>query len=147
MDNQEQKTTTTLFSELNKTIQVLGVEKLVDILKHIRKKSVEITQDQVDQSEVIIKTVCEEFAISIDEFYSHKRLNDRRYAVGVCALLLQNKVGLDNSDISFLLRKPADIVSIYKNSINLLRDVRPDDSKILKRIANINSKLKDLQNE
>jgi hypothetical protein len=147
MDNQEQKTTTTLFSELNKTIQVLGVEKLVDILKHIRKKSVEITQDQVDQSEVIIKTVCEEFAISIDEFYSHKRLNDRRYAVGVCALLLQNKVGLDNSDISFLLRKPADIVSIYKNSINLLRDVRPDDTKILKRIANINSKLKDLQNE
>jgi hypothetical protein len=147
MDNQEQKTTTTLFSELNKTIQVLGVEKLVDILKHIRKKSVEITQDQVDQSEVIIKTVCEEFAISIDEFYSHKRLNDRRYAVGVCALLLQNKVGLDNSDISFLLRKPADIVSIYKNSINLLRDVRPDDLKILKRIANINSKLKDLQNE
>jgi len=137
MDNQEQKTTTTLFSELNKTIQVLGVEKLVDILKHIRKKSVEITQDQVDQSEVIIKTVCEEFAISIDEFYSHKRLNDRRYAVGVCALLLQNKVGLDNSDISFLLRKPADIVSIYKNSINLLRDVRPDDLKILKRIANI----------
>jgi hypothetical protein len=147
MDNQEQKTTTTLFSELNKTIQVLGVEKLVDILKHIRKKSVEITQDQVDQSEVIIKTVCEEFAISIDEFYSHKRLNDRRYAVGVCALLLQNKVGLDNSDISFLLRKPADIVSIYKNSINLLRDVRPDDTKILKRIANINIKLKDLQNE
>ena len=147
MDNQEHKTTTTLFSELNKTIQVLGVEKLVDILKHIRKKSVEITQDQVDQSEVIIKTVCEEFAISIDEFYSHKRLNDRRYAVGVCALLLQNKVGLDNSDISFLLRKPADIVSIYKNSINLLRDVRPDDLKILKRIANINIKLKDLQNE
>jgi hypothetical protein len=147
MDNQEQKTTTTLFSELNKTIQVLGVEKLVDILKHIRKKSVEITQDQVDQSEVIIKTVCDEFAISIDEFYSHKRLNDRRYAVGVCALLLQNKVGLDNSDISFLLRKPADIVSIYKNSINLLRDARPDDYKILKRIANINSKLKDLQNE
>lgn len=147
MDNQEQKTTTTLFSELNKTIQVLGVEKLVDILKHIRKKSVEITQDQVDQSEVIIMTVCEEFAISVDEFYSHKRLNDRRYAVGVCALLLQNKVGLDNSDISFLLRKPADIVSIYKNSINLLRDVRPDDLKILKRIANINSKLKDLQND
>lgn len=147
MDNQEQKTTTTLFSELNKTIQVLGVEKLVDILKHIRKKSVEITQDQVDQSEVIILTVCEEFAISLDEFYSHKRLNDRRYAVGVCALLLQNKVGLDNSDISFLLRKPADIVSIYKNSINLLRDVRPDDLKILKRIANINSKLKDLQND
>lgn len=147
MDNQEQKTTTTLFSELNKTIQVLGVEKLVDILKHIRKKSVEITQDQVDQSEVIIMTVCEEFAISVDEFYSHKRLNDRRYAVGVCALLLQNNVGLDNSDISFLLRKPADIVSIYKNSINLLRDVRPDDLKILKRIANINSKLKDLQND
>jgi hypothetical protein len=147
MDNQEQTTTTTLFSELNKTIQVLGVEKLVDILKHIRKKSVEITQDQVDQSEVIIMTVCEEFAISLDEFYSHKRLNDRRYAVGVCALLLQNKVGLDNSDISFLLRKPADIVSIYKNSINLLRDVRPDDLKILKRIANINSKLKDLQND
>lgn len=147
MDNQEQTTTTTLFSELNKTIQVLGVEKLVDILKHIRKKSVEITQDQVDQSEVIIMTVCEEFAISVDEFYSHKRLNDRRYAVGVCALLLQNNVGLDNSDISFLLRKPADIVSIYKNSINLLRDVRPDDLKILKRIANINSKLKDLQND
>jgi hypothetical protein len=147
MENQEQKTTTTLFSELNKTIQVVGVEKLVDILKHIRKKSVEITQDQVDQSEIIITTVCEEFAISLDEFYSHKRLNDRRYAVGVCALLLQNKVGLDNSDISFLLRKPADIVSIYKNSINLLRDVRPDDLKILKRITNINSKLKDLQNE
>jgi inhibitor of KinA sporulation pathway (predicted exonuclease) len=147
MENQEQKTTTTLFSELNKTIQVVGVEKLVDILKHIRKKSVEITQEQVDQSEIIITTVCEEFAISLDEFYSHKRLNDRRYAVGVCALLLQNKVGLDNSDISFLLRKPADIVSIYKNSINLLRDVRPDDLKILKRITNINSKLKDLQNE
>lgn len=147
MENQEQKTTTTLFSELNKTIQVLGVEKLVDILKHIRKKSVEITQEQVDQSEVIIITVCEEFAISLDEFYSHKRLNDRRYAVGVCALLLQNKVGLDNSDISFLLRKPADIVSIYKNSINLLRDARPDDLKILKRITNINSKLKDLQND
>jgi hypothetical protein len=58
MDNQEQqKTTTTLLTEINKTIQVLGIDKLVDILKHIRKKSVEITQEQVDQSEIIIKLV------------------------------------------------------------------------------------------
>lgn len=142
MDNQEQqKTTTTLLTEINKTIQVLGIDKLVDILKHIRKKSVEITQEQVDQSEIIIKLVCEEFDITIDEFYSHKRLKDRRYAVGVCAFLLQNKVGLDNSDISFLLRKPADMISIYKNSINYLNDRRPDDYKILKRITNINNKL------
>ena len=56
MDNQEQqKTTTTLLTEINKTIQVLGIDKLVDILKHIRKKSVEITQEQVDKSEIIIK--------------------------------------------------------------------------------------------
>ena len=34
MDNQEQqKTTTTLLTEINKTIQVLGIDKLVDILK------------------------------------------------------------------------------------------------------------------
>jgi hypothetical protein len=137
---------TDVFKELNKTIEVIGTDKLIEILKYSRRNIVNLTEEQVSQAELIIKLVCDEFEITLDEFLSSKRKNNRRYAIGICALFFQNNIGIDNCDISYILKKPQSITSSYKNDILLLKENHPVDSKILEKIQNIKNKLNNTQN-
>lgn len=136
-----------ILQQVDKTLNVIGTEKLLEILIYSRKNNIQITEDQVKYSEQIVQFTCDEFGISLLEFYSSKRKNNRRNAIGVCALFLQDEVGLDNSNISYILKKPENLTSIYKNEIVSLNPSHKVDVKTLEKIKNIKNKLNILKNE
>jgi hypothetical protein len=144
--NQETKTTnvTKIFLELNKTLEVIGVEKLIEILKISRENDTDLHDDIIVKSRMIIQIVCDEFKIQYDDFFSRMRKNNRRYAIGITATILKDILKLDVADISFLLKKPNNLISIYSNEVIELNPRHKSDIVIIEKIENINTKLKQL---
>jgi chromosomal replication initiation ATPase DnaA len=132
--------------ELDKTIQVIGTEKLIEILKYSRLNTTNINEAQINRSLEIIKVVCDEFNITLVEFFDRKRKTNRRTAIGISAYLIQKELNLDNSNISYILKKPDESVSLYKQEIIRLNSNHPQDKQILEKIKTIsetiNSKIK-----
>ena len=73
MNQEATNNITSVLTELNKTINVIGTERLIEILVYSRKNNILITTDQILQAENIINIVCDEFEMTLDEFYSAKR--------------------------------------------------------------------------
>lgn len=134
--------TATIFNEINKTISVVGEQRFLEILRESRRISSILTPEQIITANEIIKTICGEFEISIDDFFSSIRKNNRRYAIGVCAIFLQNILGIDNIEVAHILKKPASVTSTYRSDVLHLKNEHPQDHKILQKIENIKSKLK-----
>lgn len=140
--NQETNNISNVLLELNKTIQVIGNEKLLELLKISRENESNLNQEIKLESQKIIKIVCDEFNIDVDDFYSRTRKNNRRYAIGITAMILKESLNLDIADISFLLKKPNNLVSIYCTEVYELNPRHKSDIYIIERIENINQKLK-----
>jgi len=140
--NQETNNITNVLSEINKTIQVIGKEKLLELLKISRENESSLNEEIKYKSQQVIKIVCDEFNIEVDDFYSRTRKNNRRYAIGITAMILKDYLNLDIADISFLLKKPNNLVSIYCTEVHELNPRHKSDIYIIERIENINQKLK-----
>jgi uncharacterized protein involved in exopolysaccharide biosynthesis len=134
--NQETKTNnvTKIFLELNKTLEVIGVEKLIEILKISRENDTDLHDDIIVKSRMIIQIVCDEFKIQYDDFFSRMRKNNRRYAIGITATILKDILNLDVADISFLLKKPNNLISIYSNEVMELNPRHKSDIVIIEKI-------------
>lgn len=145
--NQETNNISSVLSELNKTIIVIGTEKLLELLKISRENDSNLGEEVKLKSQMIIKIVCDEFNIEIDDFYSRTRKNNRRYAIGITAMILKDYLNLDVADISFLIKKPNNLVSIYCSEVHELNPKHKSDIYIIEKINNINIKLKSLNNE
>lgn len=145
--SQETNNISNLLLELNKTIKVIGTEKLLDLLKFSRENESNLGEEVKSKSQMIIKIVCDEFNIDVNDFYSRTRKNNRRYAIGVTAMLLKKYLNLDVADISFLIKKPNNLVSIYCAEVYDLNPQHKSDINIIQKINNINIKLKSLNNE
>ena len=140
--NQETNNIGDFLLELNKTIQVIGKDKLLELLKISRDNESNLNEEIKSKSKDIIKIVCDEFNIDVDDFYSRTRKNNRRYAIGITAMILKEHLDLDIADISFLLKKPNNLVSIYCTEVYELNPKHKSDIYIIERIENINQKLK-----
>ena len=140
--NQETNNISNVQLELNKTIQVIGKDKLLELLKISRENESNLNEEVKLKSQQVIKIVCEEFNIDVDDFYSRTRKNNRRYAIGITAMILKDYLNLDVADISFLLKKPNNLVSIYCTEVHELNPKHKSDIYIIERIENINQKLK-----
>ena len=140
--NQETNNISNVLLELNKTIQVIGKDKLLELLKISRENESNLNEEVKLKSQQVIKIVCEEFNIDVDDFYSRTRKNNRRYAIGITAMILKDYLNLDVADISFLLKKPNNLVSIYCTEVHELNPKHKSDIYIIERIGNINQKLK-----
>jgi chromosomal replication initiation ATPase DnaA len=140
--NQETNNISNVLLELNKTIQVIGKDKLLELLKISRENETNLTDEIKLKSQEVIKIVCDEFNIDVDDFYSRTRKNNRRYAIGITAMILKDYLNLDIADISFLLKKPNNLVSIYCTEVHELNPKHKSDIYIIERIKNINQKLK-----
>ena len=140
--NQETNNITNVLSEINKTIQVIGKDKLLELLKISRENESSLNEEIKYKSQQVIKIVCDEFNIEVDDFYSRTRKNNRRYAIGITAMLLKDYLKLDLADISYLLKKPNNLVSIYCTEVHELNPKHKSDIYIIERIENINQKLK-----
>jgi chromosomal replication initiation ATPase DnaA len=136
-----------VLSELSSTIQVIGAEKTMELLKISRENNSILDENIKQQSHGIIRIVCDEFNIATDDFYSRMRKNNRRYAIGITAFILKERLNLDLADISFLIKKPNNLVSLYLAEVTELNPKLKSDIFIIERIENINKKLKTIDNE
>jgi chromosomal replication initiation ATPase DnaA len=144
---QETNNISNVLLELNKTIRIIGTEKLLELLKFSRENESNLGDEVKLKSQVIIKIVCDEFNIDVNDFYSRTRKNNRRYAIGVTAMFLKQYLKLDVADISFLIKKPNNLVSIYCAEVYELNPNHKSDINIIQKINNIDIKLKTLNNE
>jgi chromosomal replication initiation ATPase DnaA len=145
--NQETNNISSVLLEFNKTLQVIGMEKLLELLKISRENDNNLGVEIKLKSQEVIKIVCDEFNIDVNDFYSRTRKNNRRYAIGITAMILKDYLHLDIADISFLLKKPNNLVSIYCTEVHELNPKHKSDIYIIERIENINQKLKLNNNE
>ena len=139
--NQEKNEVSKVFKEIDKTIQVIGTEKLIEIMKHARIFTESISQEQVNRALMVIEVVCDEFKISLSQFFDSKRKANRRTVIGISAFLIQKEMNLDNSDISYIFKKSDEVVSLYKQEIIRLNPNHPQDKQILEKISIITNKL------
>jgi len=130
-----------VFKELDKTIQIIGAEKLIEILKYSRKNPPTLNQEQIEKALMLVQVVCDEFKISLDDIFDMKRKNNRRISIGICAFIIQKQLNLDNSNISYILKKSDTLVSLYKQEILRLNSNHPSDRQILEKIDNINANI------
>ncbi len=142
--NQETNNVSLVFKELDKTIQIIGADKLIEILKYSRKNPPTLNEEQIEQALKLVQLVCEEFNITFDDIFDMKRKNNRRISIGVCAFVIQKELKLDNSNISYILKKPDTLVSLYKQEILRLNSNHPSDRQVLQKIDNINANINKL---
>ena len=147
MNQETTSNISSVLSELNKTIQIIGTEKLLQLLKISRENDSNLGEEVKLKSQMIIQLVCDEFNIDIDDFYSRTRKNNRRYAIGITAMILKEHLKLDVADISFLIKKPNNLVSIYCSEVYDLNPQHKSDINIIQKIDNINIKLKKINND
>jgi hypothetical protein len=138
---QETDNVSMVFKELDKTIQIIGAEKLIEILKYSRKNPPTLNQEQIEKALRLVQVVCDEFKISLDDIFDMKRKNNRRISIGICAFVIQKQLNLDNSNISYILKKSDTLVSLYKQEILRLNSNHPSDRQILEKIDNINANI------
>jgi len=138
---QETDNVSMVFKELDKTIQIIGAEKLIEILKYSRKNPPTLNQEQIEKALKLVQVVCDEFKISLDDIFDMKRKNNRRISIGICAFVIQKQLNLDNSNISYILKKSDTLVSLYKQEILRLNSNHPSDRQILEKIDNINANI------
>ena len=145
--NQETTNISSILLEINKTIQIIGTDKLLQLLKISRENDSNLGEEVKLKSQMIIQLVCDEFNIETDDFYSRTRKNNRRYAIGITAMILKEHLKLDVADISFLIKKPNNLVSIYCSEVYDLNPKHKSDINIIQKIENINNKLKKINTE
>jgi hypothetical protein len=138
---QENDTVSKVLKEIDKTIQVIGTKKLIEILKYSRLSTTNINEEQINRSLEIIKAVCDEFNISLSEFFNNNRKTGRRVTIGISAFLIQKEMNLNNSDISYILKKSDEAVSLYKQEVVRLNSNHPQDIKILEKIKTITEQI------
>lgn len=131
-----------VLKEVDKTIKTIGVDRFIEILVYSRKNPIILSESQLIYADKIIQYVCEEFQITVEELYSAQRKNNRRNAIGLCAYLFEKYAKIDNANSAYILKKPDDTVSVYKKEINTLNPRHPFDIHIIKKIENIEIKLK-----
>jgi phenylacetate-coenzyme A ligase PaaK-like adenylate-forming protein len=144
---QETNNVSKVLKELDKTIQVIGTEKLLEILKYSRLSTTNINETQINRCLEVIKTVCDEFGITVSEFFDNNRKIVRRVTIGVSAYLIQKEMNLSNSDISYILKKSDEAVSLYKQEILRLNPNHPQDIKVLEKIKTISETINKIKND
>ena len=104
-ENSTEKELSMLFKEIDETLKVVGIHKLVKNIKSFRHCYKNLTEEQLQHSNEIIDIVFECFGLSREELFSKNRNLDKHYAAALSAYFLSEKLGLDNVEISILLAK------------------------------------------
>lgn len=139
--NQEKEKFTKMLTEVGNTAEIIGVDKLTELLKNIQKSKKEITQEEYDKAMVVIKVVCDNYSISIEDFFHNKRKNNRRYAIASACYILNKIEKFDYEKISFITNKSFPFISILIKEISEMSIKHPFDKKILTKLEEIKSQL------
>ena len=79
--------------------------------------------------------------MSISDFYSNKRKNDRRYALGSVCYILHKQKNFDYKKISFITKKSFTYISILIKEIEQMSITHPFEKKILQKLEIIKTKI------
>jgi len=139
--SQENLDISNMLKEVGTTAEIVGVTKLTEILKDIQKNQKELTQEEYEKALGIINQVCETYSMSVDDFYSNKRKNNRRYALGTVFYILYEKNKMDFEKISLITKKPFSLISILIKEIKEMNKNHPFDKDILYKLETILLKL------
>jgi chromosomal replication initiation ATPase DnaA len=143
----QDKNISKMLVELGATAEIVGVERLTQILKEIRKNEKNLTVDEYQTAMQIIEIVCTTYDITIDDFYSNKRKNNRRYALSSVFFVLNKKLNYDYEKISIITKKPFSIISILIKEISEMDKKHPFDNQILTKLDEIVEKTNMIKKE
>jgi len=138
--NQEEDITKMLI-EVGETAKVVGVSSLTKMLKEIQKTKKDLSQQEYEKAMEIISVVCDVYQMSVADFFSNKRKNDRRFALGIVCYILNKEHKFDYKKISFITKKSFTYISILINEIQQMEITHPFDKKTLQKLDIIKIKL------
>ena len=139
--SQEKSDILKMLMEVGTTAEIVGVSKLTEILKDIQKTQKDLTIEEYERAMRIINLTCETYSMSLEDFYSNKRKNNRRYALGSDFYILYKKEGFDYEKISFITKKPFPLISILIKEIKEMSKTHPFEKQILSKLDTILLKL------
>ena len=139
--SQEKDDISKMLMEVGATAEIVGIAKLTEILKDIQKTQKDLTIEEYEKAMSIIGVVCETYAMSLEDFYSNKRKNNRRYALGSVFYILYKKQSFDYEKISFITKKPFPLISILIKEIKEMSRTHPFEKQILSKLDDILLKL------
>lgn len=142
--NQEKEDFTKMLKEVAVTANVVGVDKLTNLLKEIQKNHKDISEAEYQNAMQVISVVSECYDMSVDDFYSNKRKNDRKYALASVCYILKKYHNFNFKKISFVTRKSYEYISILMKEIDDLSITHPFDKKYLQKLETIKSKLNNI---
>ena len=105
----KEKQSQRLINELLHTIDKIGIRETIQAL---RRKQEDMDNNTPELQIHIIHTTCNEFGIQEEILLHGRDKSEARYnAIGVCAFLLHNHLGLTQTKISMLLKKDISTIS------------------------------------
>ena len=135
--SQETQQFTELLKQVGTTAKVIGVEKLTEILKEVKKNYKDISPEQYKISQNVIKIVCEVYEISYDDFFDNKRKNMRKYALSIVCYVLNEIYKMDYEIISFIVKKSKGLISVLISDIKQLNKNHFQDKQTLVKLDKV----------
>jgi chromosomal replication initiation ATPase DnaA len=138
--NQEEDITKMLM-EVGETAKIIGVSSLTKMLKEIQKTKKDLSEVEYEKAMEIISIVCDVYEMSVNDFFSNKRKNNRRYALGSVCHILYKENKFDYKKISFITKKSFTYISILIKEIQDMDITHPFEKKILQKLDIIKLKI------
>jgi len=133
----------TILEELVLTIDKIGIEKTLEIIKNSRN----LAKDKdIILQEFIIESVCNAFSISKRELLKGKSSLDKTNALAICSVELKGHLGYSQGRIASILKKHDSVVSKYIKKITYLDSNHQEDKRILDKLDVIEVKVRDFKN-
>ena len=133
----------TILEELVLTIDKIGIEKTLEIIKNSRN----LAKDKdIILQEFIIESVCNVFSMSKRELLKGKSSLDKTNALAICSVELKGHLGYSQGRIASILKKHDSVVSKYIKKITYLDSNHQEDKRILDKLDVIEVKVRDFKN-
>jgi hypothetical protein len=124
-----------LLDVLETHIKQNGIKKTISILS--KKDSQNFFED--DYTNLVLKSICEEFSYNLDELiYSRYLRGDYKIAVGFCVYYLYQKISLGDISKHIFKNKHKTLLSRYKSLIENLNTKYKSDLPYIKIKDNLN---------
>ena len=139
--NQEKEDFVKMLKEVGITANIVGVDKLTTLLKEIQKNHKDLTKEEYEKALGVISVVSECYGMTINDFYSNKRKNERKNALASVCFILYNYNKFNYKKISFVTRKSFEYISILMKEIEQMNPEHPFDKRFIKKLETIKLKL------
>ena len=133
----------TILEELVLTVDKIGYEKTLEIIKNSRNLAKD--KDIVLQ-EFIVQTVCQVFSLTKKDLFKGKGSTHKTNALALCSVELKGHLGYSQGRIASVLKKHDSVISKYIKKVTYLDENHSEDKLLLAKLDNIEIKVRDFKN-